>query len=144
MSSLTARGYILLNQLAHSRRLPISSTHTFRYHTFSFLLELDALESGRLDLASGLVFSYGRRWGRLLGLRSQPYLDPLSSSSSIRQKLEDQFHKHHLLCSDEKLEDAWIMTMPSILGLEGINPLTVYFCYRKQILWTVVLEVSYH
>ncbi|KAJ7702959.1 hypothetical protein B0H14DRAFT_745565 [Mycena olivaceomarginata] len=35
-----------------------------------------------------------------------------------------------------------MMTMPSLLGFEGINPLTVYFCYRPggQI-FLAVLEV---
>ncbi|KAK7446978.1 hypothetical protein VKT23_014191 [Stygiomarasmius scandens] len=35
-----------------------------------------------------------------------------------------------------------MMTMPSYLGFEGINPLTVYFCYKPGgVLWLVVLEV---
>ncbi|KAF5353227.1 hypothetical protein D9756_008075 [Leucocoprinus leucothites] len=140
MSDPVPQGYILQNRVTHFRGLPISSTHAFRYHTLSFLLGVDALESGQLDLAAGFVFGYGRRWGRLLGLRSQPYLNTLSSSS-IRQKLEDQLRKHHRLRNDETFQDAWIMTMPSILGFEGINPLTVYFCYQNQALWIVVLEI---
>ncbi|KAH9984716.1 hypothetical protein BJV77DRAFT_1089086 [Russula vinacea] len=41
------------------------------------------------------------------------------------------------------MDDAWILTMPSYCGFEGINPLTVYFCYRKDRpqLWVVVLEI---
>ncbi|KAJ3572199.1 hypothetical protein NP233_g3244 [Leucocoprinus birnbaumii] len=104
---------------------------------------IDALESGKLNLASGFVFGYGGRWCRLLGLRSQPYLNTLSSSS-IRQKLEDQLRRHRKLHYDETFQDAWIMTMPSVLGFEGINPLTVYFCYQHQALWIVVLEVKYN
>ncbi|KXN83992.1 hypothetical protein AN958_00639 [Leucoagaricus sp. SymC.cos] len=134
------QGYIVENRVTHIRGLPISSSHAFRYSTLSFLLGLNALESGQLDLGSGFVFSYGGRWGRLLGLRSQPYLNTLSNSS-IRCKLEDQFRGHHMLQEDETFQDAWIFTMPSILGFEGINPLTVYFCYKDQTLWTVVLEI---
>lgn len=42
------------------------------------------------------------------------------------------------------LDDAWMLTMPSYCGFEGINPLTVYFCYsrtRGDKLYAVVLEV---
>ncbi|KAL1938918.1 hypothetical protein VTO73DRAFT_11071 [Trametes versicolor] len=28
--------------------------------------------------------------------------------------------------------DAWMLTMPSYAGYEGINPLTVYFCYARS------------
>jgi hypothetical protein len=140
-SPAVPQGYILQNRVTHIRGLPVSSTHAFRYSTLSLLLGLSALESGQLDLASGLVFGYGGRWGRLLGLRSHSYLNTFSSSS-IRQKLEDQLRIHRRLGDDETFEDAWIMTMPSILGFEGINPLTVYFCYKDQVLWTVVLEVN--
>ena len=43
------------------------------------------------------------------------------------------------------LEDSWMLTMPSFLGFEGINPLTVHFCYRVGgVFWVVVLEVSIH
>ncbi|CEL61105.1 hypothetical protein RSOLAG1IB_09756 [Rhizoctonia solani AG-1 IB] len=36
-----------------------------------------------------------------------------------------------------------MMTMPSFIGFEGINPLTVYFCYEegKTSVWGMVLEV---
>lgn len=137
---LVPQGYILRNRVTHIRGLPVSSSHAFRYFTLSLLLSVDALESGKLDLASGWVFGYGGIWGRLLGLRSQPYLNTLSSSS-IRRKLEDELRRHHLLGGNETFEDAWMMTMPSILGNEGINPLTVYFCYKAHALWAVVFEV---
>jgi DUF1365 family protein len=40
------------------------------------------------------------------------------------------------------LEDAWMMTMPSLLGFKGINSLTVYFCYNAEgELFVTVLEV---
>jgi DUF1365 family protein len=135
-----APGFILENRVTHIRGLPVSSSHAFRYSTLSFLLGLDSLESGRLDLASGWLFGYGGRWGRILGLRSEPYLDTLSSAS-IRRKLELELRRHSLLSLDETFQDAWLMTMPSVLGFEGINPLTVYFCYKNSKLWTVVLEV---
>lgn len=138
-----AQGFILENRVTHIRGLPVSSSHAFRYSTVSFLLGLDSLESGRLDLAFGWLFGYGGRWGRVLGLRSKSYLDTFGSVS-IRQKLELELRRHSLLSPDETFQDAWLMTMPSVLGFEGINPLTVYFCYKNNELWTVVLEVRSH
>ncbi|KAK0525233.1 hypothetical protein OC835_005683 [Tilletia horrida] len=31
---------------------------------------------------------------------------------------------------DEEIGQIWSITMPSLLGVQGINPLTTYFCYR--------------
>ncbi|EKM74918.1 hypothetical protein AGABI1DRAFT_65173, partial [Agaricus bisporus var. burnettii JB137-S8] len=133
-------GFILENRVTHIRGLPVSSSHAFRYSTVSFLVGLDSLESGNLDLVSGWLFGYGGRWGRIIGLRSKPYLDTLSSAS-IRRKLELELRRHCLLPHNETFQDAWLMTMPSVLGFEGINPLTVYFCFKDGTLWTVVLEI---
>ncbi|KAJ7452110.1 hypothetical protein B0H11DRAFT_2074323 [Mycena galericulata] len=120
------RGYILENQVTHARLFPVGSTHAFTYPTLSLLVSLNALEDHSLDLGNGWIFGYGGRWGRLVGLRPAPYL--AVGGGSIRQRLEK------VLCDrgfgERGLEDAWMMTMPSLLGFEGINPLTVYFCYR--------------
>lgn len=42
-----------------------------------------------------------------------------------------------------RLGNVWTMTMPSFLGISGINPLTVHFCYdkRESNLLLVILEV---
>lgn len=42
----------------------------------------------------------------------------------------------------DELLDVWILTMPTYLGYEGMNPLTVYFAYKKDgSPWLVLLEV---
>ncbi|KAF8588064.1 hypothetical protein K439DRAFT_1652066 [Ramaria rubella] len=136
------RAYILQNQVTHARFLPTPSKHSFVYPTVSFLVSLNALESKELDLLKGWLFSYGGIHGRLTGLRASGYLhDGSTDKRSIRSKLVDLLDQQgHPGC---ELEDAWLMTMPSFLGLEGINPLSVYYCYRKEYpsLWLVVLEV---
>ncbi|KAF7326679.1 hypothetical protein MVEN_02605100 [Mycena venus] len=131
------RGYILENQVIHARLVPVGSTHAFTYPTLSLLLSLNALESHSLDLGWGWIFGYGGRWARLVGLRPAPYLT--ENGGSIRQRLEKVLLDRGF---GGELEDAWMMTMPSLLGFEGINPLTVYFCYRPGgQLFLAVLEV---
>ncbi|KAJ7153496.1 hypothetical protein C8R43DRAFT_1002246 [Mycena crocata] len=125
-TSVCPRGYVLENQVTHARLFPVGSTHAFTYPSLSLLLSLNALEEHSLDLGHGWVFGYGGRWARLVGLRPTPYLT--DNGGSIRQRLEKVLLERGYL--DGGLEDAWMMTMPSLLGFEGINPLTVYFCYR--------------
>ena len=43
----------------------------------------------------------------------------------------------------EELDDAWMLTMPSYFGFEGINPLTMYFCYGDSgAPLAIIFEVS--
>ncbi|KAI0659641.1 hypothetical protein C8Q70DRAFT_903425, partial [Cubamyces menziesii] len=144
--------YILENTISHARLLPKVSAHAFTYPTLAFLLSLDALESHKLDLAHGWLFGYGGTAWRITGLRSGAYLLPDSTAASgpgsrnLKAKLADVLELHGL--DRAKVQewvasgDAWMLTMPSYLGYEGINPLTVYFCYDSQgELYCVVLEV---
>ncbi|KAJ7730697.1 hypothetical protein DFH07DRAFT_162241 [Mycena maculata] len=132
------RGYVLENQVTHARLFPVDSTHAFTYPTLSLLLSLNALENHSLDLGRGWIFGYGGRWARLVGLRPAPYL--AENGASIRQRLEKVLSDRGF--AEGGLEDAWMMTMPSLLGFEGINPLTVYFCYRPSgHFFLTVLEV---
>ncbi|KAI0944567.1 hypothetical protein AcW1_002244 [Taiwanofungus camphoratus] len=135
------RAYILQNSVTHRRLLPTESAHSFSYPTLALLVSLNALESHSLDLARGWVFGYGGLYWRITGLRSSAYLtDENDSKQSIKSKLLKILSSHGY---DERLfDDAWMMTMPSYLGFEGINPLTVYFCYQTGgNLWIVVLEI---
>ncbi|KAF7321038.1 hypothetical protein HMN09_00191000 [Mycena chlorophos] len=134
--SCSSQAYVLENTVTHARLLPTASKHAFTYPTFCFLVSVNALERHSLDLGRGWVFGYGGRWLRLFGLRTDPYLVP--GKRSIREKLVGVLTERGVL----GLEDAWMMTMPSLLGFEGINPLTVYFCYNAAgELFVSVLEV---
>ena len=146
--TLTPRNaYVLVNKVTHARFQPKPSSHQFSYPTISFLFSLSALEHGLLDMGPrGSLFSYGATSWRLTGLRPSAYLHSsvLAGTSDNRtiiaklQEVLDNFGRDSSL-----LSDAWIMTMPSYFGFEGINPLTVYFCYKSdRSLWLVVLEVS--
>lgn len=136
--------YICTNKVIHARLLPTESAHRFTYPTISFLLCLSALEKGELNLGGGWLFGYGGLWLRATGIRASAYLQngrKFDDRRTIKQKLLEVLSTHSLDAS--LFNDAWILTMPSYFGFEGINPLTVYFCYKTdQSLWAVVLEVS--
>lgn len=140
----TKAGYVLECNVSHRRLLPADATHSFAYRTLWLLVSLTALESHALDVGRGWLLGYGGTLGRLTGLRPAAYLDASarSTSRSIKEKLldvlEEEGHGRGLL------GDAWMLTMPSYLGFEGINPLTTYYCYDAQgRLFAVVLEVSH-
>ncbi|CCM05918.1 uncharacterized protein FIBRA_08156 [Fibroporia radiculosa] len=137
------QGYILEQQVTHRRLRPRPSTHAFSYPTLFLLLSVNALESRSLDLFFGRLFGYGSIFWRLTGLRAAAYLSTSSDrtrAQSIKARLQDVLSSNGY--DGNLLSDAWMMTMPSYLGFEGINPLTVYFCYRAEpALWLVVLEI---
>ncbi|OCB86023.1 hypothetical protein A7U60_g6920 [Sanghuangporus baumii] len=150
--------YILENTVFHARHLPISSKHAFTYPTLALLLRLSALESRDLDLCAGRLFRYSPAgspapWARVMGVRPETYLhDPNSylegsvKGKSVREKLAEVLMRFQV--DPREMEDVWMLTMPRYLGAEGINPLTVYYCYKKMrrdaggelALWVVVLE----
>lgn len=149
----SASAYILENRVHHTRSLPPESAHSFTYPTLSLLLSLSHLEAGILDLGGGILFEYNKRgktrWRlRVLTIRPQPYLQDSPGSStkgkespSIRSKLEMVLRRFDYDAT--LLDGVWMLTMPCYLGVEGINPLTVHFCYKhgETRLWLVVLEV---
>ncbi|KAI0830221.1 hypothetical protein BC628DRAFT_988740 [Trametes gibbosa] len=174
-SAPTPPAYILFNTVTHARLLPHSATHAFSYPTLAFLLPLDALEAGALDLARGWLFGYGGTAGRLTGLRAGAYLLPGGPCSTLSEDGRDergagaggstgggggggggQTLKEKLAavlvrqgCDAASVRgwagaggEAWMVSMPSYVGYEGVNPLTVYFCYAAggALAW-VVLEI---
>lgn len=142
--------FIIENHVSHARLLPKRAKHSFAYPILQFLVSLDALESGRLDLARGRLFGYGgTRFPRVTGLRPSAYLqasgcEGYSIKEKLRKLLDESAENDNNI-----LRDAWMLTMSSFVGFEGINPLTVYFCYRDaqssdNCPWAVVLEVCWY
>ncbi|KAI0742834.1 hypothetical protein C8Q80DRAFT_1346406 [Daedaleopsis nitida] len=138
--------YILENQVTHARLLPTPSAHAFSYPTLALFLSLDALEAHSLDLAHGWLFGYGGTSWRVAGLRSAAYLLP-DPRRSIKEKLREVLGQYGH--DARRLGEVWLLTMPSYMGYEGINPLTVHYCYEKvegggeredRLAW-VVLEI---
>ena len=138
----------------HARLLPVPSKHAFSYPLLYLGADVDALEAGRLNLPYR-VFKYGGTSARVLGLRSGAYLMPdvLPGADEGTQEREEASKdgavlegkkveglglrgKVERLLSEygigkEEVGRIWMLTMPSFLGFEGINPLTVWYIYRR-------------
>lgn len=133
--------YLVQNKLSHHRLLPKESTHTFVYSTPYLCASLTALESHALDKGNGWLFGYGGISFRVTGLRESGYLQPAAfKGQTIKQKVEILLKRRGY--DVDELLDVWILTMPTYLGYEGMNPLTVFFAYKKDgSPWLVLLEV---
>lgn len=139
-------GYVLTNKVTHVRLLPAHSKHAFTYPTLALLVSLDVLERSALDLPIwplGYAFRFGSLWA-LVGLRSDGYLAHKEAKrTSIRTKLDRVSLDSGAITAPSDIRDVWMMTMPAICAFEGINPLTVYYCYRSSgEVSVVVLEAS--
>jgi hypothetical protein len=134
---ISRRAYFVENIVTHARLLPVESQHAFTYPAIALLLSVNDLESRKLNTGLSWLFGYGGG-PRLLSLRPQPYLTP-DDDLSILEKLDRLLQKRGY---PGAVEDVWMLTMPRILGFEGTNPLTVYWCYKPDgEPWLTVLEV---
>ena len=159
-SSNPPGGYILHGSVTHARYLPVESKHAFTYPALYAFVSLRGLESGSLSCGYrywGWAFGYGRARQRLMAINPDGYLrsGKEGEERSIFERLEGLLRSvsPSSSSSDAALEspfavhDAWMLTMPSCMGWEGINPLTVYFVYpvgtepERTRLSHVVLEV---
>ena len=128
---------------SHARYLPTLSKHVFSYPVLYFGFDLDALESGALDL--GRYFGYRPEGWALTGLRPGGYLGKSGGKDhSIREKLNGLMVREGV--SVEEVRKVYSVTMPEYCGVEGINPLTVHYGYKNEEkdgieLKVVVLEV---
>ncbi|EAU87613.2 hypothetical protein CC1G_09710 [Coprinopsis cinerea okayama7 len=138
---LPPQGHILHTSVTHARLLPTPSKHAFTYPALFLLVSVKALEGGRLDCGAGFSFSNTttRRWPSILGISPNGYLTNTGKErTTILQRVDGLLRGRRYLASDlrppgdEQVHDAWMLTMPSLLGWEGINPLTVYFVYTKK------------
>ena len=135
----TLRSVLIPSYTSHARLLPKPTKHSFTYPLIHVGIDIDALESGSLDLP-GRLFTYrGHPLSKVLGLRSRNYLVP--GPQSFRTKVNDLLLSHGM--DEEEIGRAWLVTMPSFLGFEAINPLSVWYVYTKGGggLSAVILEV---
>lgn len=130
---------------AHARFLPTVAKHVFAYPLVVFGLDVGALEAGKLDM--DLVFGWEKAW-RLTNLRRGGYLYTSSEEggggAGIRAKLDRCLEERGVKRTE--VGRVYLVTMPGFLGFQGINPLSVYYCYGSQAgeerqLKVVVMEV---
>lgn len=150
--------FLISAYTTHARFLPKPSKHAFSYPLIYLGLDLDDLESGSLDLPSR-VFGYNTHpLSVILGIRRKNYLTAPSLSDtsgdinrksgevavgkdSLRDALSYLLETHGGISKGD-VGRIWVVTMPSLMGFEGINPLTVWYIYHKDGGFiAVVLEV---
>lgn len=123
---------------SHARHLPKPSRHTFSYPLLYVGVDIDSLQVGILDLPRRLFGYGGRPWTKVLGLRSDGYLQ--AGREHLRVKVERLLADHGV--TKDEIVKVWLVTMPSFLGFEGINPLSVWYIYNEnRELRCVILEV---
>lgn len=111
----------------HARILPIPTKHAFSYPLIYLAVDIDELESGRLDLPGRLVNYGGSPFTKVLGLRPVNYLTP--GPGTLREKVNKLLLDNGV--GEADIGRVWLVTMPSFLGFEGINPLSVWYIYAK-------------
>ncbi|ORY48835.1 hypothetical protein BCR35DRAFT_285076 [Leucosporidium creatinivorum] len=143
LPSNSIHAHLYRARTAHARYLPIEAKHVFSYPVLFFGLDLDALESGEIEM--GRLFGFNPRGWRLTALRSRVYLEPGKGTEGIREKLWRHLEQRGV--REEQAKRVYTVTMPGLVGLQDINPLTVHYCYSEEEkvgrkLEVVVLEVS--
>ncbi|HVI32312.1 DUF1365 domain-containing protein [Phenylobacterium sp.] len=115
--------------VTHARTKP--RAHRLAYRVFFLLLDLDEL--GRLDWKLGL-FSHGGL--NLVSVREKDHGD--GSDTPLKAQVEAELAAAGIAHGGP----VRMLTMPRVLG-HGFNPLTVYFCHRKDgTLSAILYEVT--
>ncbi|TIA69517.1 hypothetical protein E3P91_03573 [Wallemia ichthyophaga] len=114
--------YLINYATSHRRFTPTS--HSFSYPLTLALFKLDnRSERSRL-------FRESRRMWSLLRVDPRGYLttsyNDLSIIANLRRTLDDRGY------SENTAHSAYLMTMPTTLGMSNINPLSIYFCYDDK------------
>lgn len=115
--------HLFLATTAHARLLPVDARIAFRYRLIFLGLDLAQLETAASDLPP--LFRYDAR--ALTSLRPSAYLDE-RDPRPVQVKLGELLTARGI-ASDKWAALVYLVTMPAYLGFEGINPLSVYFCY---------------
>ncbi|EGG06189.1 uncharacterized protein MELLADRAFT_71956, partial [Melampsora larici-populina 98AG31] len=143
------RSHLFFNQTHHARFLPHSSQHQFNYTLLQFGLDLDQLESHQLNLPFKLfkfIKSTSKLSSRFLSFlpitsihpkdylyeltpQSDPKQEAKLSPQSIKSSLLNELRDHHQIDVENTIGSVYVITMPSYLGYEAMNPLSIYFCY---------------
>ncbi|WWC91056.1 uncharacterized protein L201_005997 [Kwoniella dendrophila CBS 6074] len=133
--------------VSHGRILPLTAKNSFSYSVLYMGLDLDLLESKLVNLPFNLFKFYGSpesgegsTYTKLIGLRTKKYLyhGNQTFTEKIKRLLTETItnekgeiiSKYNIKESD--IGKIWLLTMPSLYGYEGSNPLTTYYVYKKS------------
>ncbi len=122
------RQTIYVGYIMHQRLIP--KVHKFRYKFFSLLLDIDNLEKTQKGLR---FFSLDKF--NLLSFYQKDH--GLRDGSSLREWLDLELKKNKMPPADTIL----LLSFPRMLGYV-FNPFSVYFCYTKNNLSSLVYEVK--
>ncbi|PWN36307.1 uncharacterized protein FA14DRAFT_53959 [Meira miltonrushii] len=173
-SNTNASAFIVPAQIHHARMLPKESQHSFKYPSLYFAFELQALERGQCDCLPAFKWSgdhakkgfaltklHPKDFGRKVFADAETSKAAEIIDGSILLKLayelrfrgylsvgpqdvdSDALRSGSLLWERE-MGKVWAIAMPTVFGLAGFNPLTVYYVYRpgsSKELWLAILEV---
>ncbi len=122
------RSCVYFGSVMHMRLKP--KRHYFRYNVFSLFLDIDKLVE--FDKTSWLFRL--NKWG-LVSLYEKDHgdRDTLCLREWVDKKLES--------LGFVRPEKVYLLSFPRILGL-GFSPLSVFFCYSKNKLNSVIYEVK--
>ena len=127
---MTQSSCIYVGHVMHHRIRP--RIHRLRYRVFWLLLDLDDIDS----LSERLRF-FSRNWFNLFGFFDRDHGD--GSAVPLRAQAETVLRGAG--CQPDQVAKIKLLCMPRILGY-GFNPLSVYFCYRKDgALEAIIYEV---
>ena len=119
---------VYFGSVMHMRLKP--TRHFFRYKVFSLFLDIDRL--AEFDKTSW-VFRLNK-WG-MISLYQKDHGD----RSTL--KLRDWVNEKHFSAGLIKPEKVYLLSVPRVLGL-GFSPLSVFFCYSKDRLNSIIYEVK--
>ena len=148
-TSTSASSHLYRAKTAHARLLPASARHVFCYPVLYFGVDLARLEAGELDLGKGRGSLFGwepSKWS-ITAFWRHAYLEA-ATKAGIRHKVLALLERRGI-DTTKHATMVYMVSMPAYLGFEGINPLTVHYCYGdaspdadgSRPLRVVVLEV---
>ena len=112
----------------HMRLKP--KRHYFRYNVFSLFLDIDKL----VEFDKTSWFFRLNKWG-LVSLYERDHGD--RNTLRLRDWVDKKLEKLGFM----RPEKVYLLSFPRILGL-GFSPLSVFFCYSKNKLYSVIYEVK--
>ena len=119
---------VYFGSVMHMRLKP--RRHLFRYNVFSLFLDIDKL--AEFDKTSW--FFRLNRWG-MVSLYEKDHGD----RNTLR--LRDWVNKKLMGAGFTKPDKVYLLSFPRVLGL-GFSPLSVFYCYSKNQLNSVIYEVK--